>query len=285
VAAIPGTHRLTVQATNAVSKSLSDEVEVTFGPANQTPAKTPTGSLYLLAIGINAYPGRMKLDAAVPDARALDKTFQQCSHSLFQKIYPKLLLDQDASRRNILAELDNLHRKAKPGDVVVVFYAGHGDSKLTGELHLVPVDADLKNLAGTGVSGETLRTKLGNLPCTTLVILDACYTGSFDRGKKKRALPMGADNLVREFIYDAGLVVMCGAGEVEEAGEEKGHGYFTRALVEGLSGQAPKDEMGIIDLDALQLYVGRRVKKLSDGEQEPTIHRPSTVRNFPLARP
>jgi hypothetical protein len=278
-----GRHRLAVKAVNDVSQALSDEVEVTYGPeGGATAAK---GTLYVLAIGVNAYPGRLKLDAAVPDAQALTKAFRQHSRPLFQDVNVKLVLDQNATRRNILSELDALQREAKPGDVVVVFYAGHGDSKLTGELHLVPVDADLKNLAGTGVSGETLRAKLGNLPCTTLVILDACYSGSFSAGKKKGALPTGADKLVREFMYDDMLVVMCGAAKDQEAGEEQGHGYFTRALVEGLSGQAPKDEAGLIDLDALQLYVGRRVKKLSDGDQVPTIHRPSTVSNIPLARP
>ncbi len=90
---------------------------------------------------------------------------------------------------------------------------------------------------------------------------------------------------MRELVYDEGLVVMCGASKEQEAAEENGHGYFTRALVEGLSGKAQPDEDGLIDLSALQLYVIRRVPKLSGGEQAPTVSRPSTLREFALARP
>src|SRR5262245_76240 len=117
-----------------------------------------------------------KLKAAVPDARAITNAFHENGKKLFRGINVRLLADADATRTNILAALDALATKAKPGDLVVVFYAGHGESEETGQLQLIPIDADVKKLKETGVSAEDLKTKLGGLPCTTLVILDACFS-------------------------------------------------------------------------------------------------------------
>jgi WD40 repeat protein len=281
----PGPHRLAVKATSAVSDALSDEREVTFAPAGKT-ADRPQARLFVLAIGINAYPGRLHLECAAPDAQALATAFRQYSPGLFTKVEARLLLDNQATRRNILESLAWLKALAKPGDVVVAFYAGHGDARRAGQFYLLPVDVDIKDLASTAISGELLKKELGDLPCSAMLLLDACYAGSFDKpGRKTRALPGAADELIRDFVYDAGLVVLCGAAKEQEAAEENGHGFFTKALVEGLSGQAERDENGVVDLSALQLYVERRVRKLSGGEQEPTISRPSTVRSFALAKP
>jgi uncharacterized caspase-like protein len=277
----PGTHRLSVKASGTSSDGNSDEREVTFAAAG---AQAP-GNLYLLAVGINAYPGRLRLDAAVPDAQEIARAFKQYSSRLFRDIQVKLLLDEKATRRAILDGLDWLQQQARPSDVAVMFYAGHGDCKLADQFYLLPVDVNVRDLPATGVSRDVLKSKLGSLPSSTLLLLDACFSGSFDQRKKKRALPNAADATLRDLVYDEGLVVMCGAAKEHTATEEKGHGYFTQALVAGLSGQAPRDENGLVDLDALQLYVTRQVLKLSGGEQAPTIGRPSTVRSFALARP
>lgn len=282
-----GSHRLAVQASSAVSQALSDEVEISYTPGDPKTTRTPQASLYVLAIGINAYADRrLQLDAAAPDAQAIEQVFRTKSKPLFRQVETKLLLDRQATRSNILQSLDGLKKQAKPGDVTVVFYAGHGDCKREGQFYLLPVDVDVKKLAATGVSGDELKKRLGKLPSTTLLLLDACYSGSFDGQKRKRALPRAADDLIRELVTDEqGLVVMCGAAKEQEAAEEAGRGFFTRALVEGLSGKAHRDRDGLVTLTKLQAYVEDRVEELSKGEQFPTIGKPTLVRSFPLSKP
>src|SRR5208337_4861597 len=278
----PGSQRLTVQASSAVSKGVSEPIDVVVG--TQDAANRP-GTLFVLAIGINDYPDRrLKLDCAAPDARSLHQAFLANSRRLFERVEAKLLLDGQATRANILDGMRWLAAEAKPRDVAVVFYAGHGDCKIEGEFYLVPVDANLRNLSKTGISGETLKRGLAELPSTTMLVLDACYAGSFDGKKRKtRALPERSDSLVRDLTYDAGLVVMCGASKEQEAAEENGKGFFTQALVEGLSGKADLDKDGVVEVDELDVYVRRRVRTLSAGDQEPTISRPSIVRSFALS--
>jgi hypothetical protein len=248
-------------------------------------------SLYVLSIGINDYPDkRLKLDCAAPDARDIRQAFLTHSRRQFPGgVEARLLLDGQATRANILDGLQWLAGKAKGNDVAVVFYAGHGDSQIEGKFYLVPFDANLRKLGASGVSGESLRKALGDLPCTTMLILDACDSGAFDRKatktRKTRALPTATDTMLRQMVNDEGLVVMCGAAKGTEAAEENGHGFFTRAIIDGLSGKADVYKKGRVDLIDLQGYVINRVVQLSSGDQEPTISIPSTVRSFALSKP
>jgi hypothetical protein len=286
----PGSHRLVVQADSAVSKARSEPVEVIAGDGGASPAvAASTTTLHVLAIGINQYPSlpqRYQLDCAAPDAQALRQAFLDYSRRLFRGVEAKLLLNGQATRANILDELHWLATIVKNGDVAVVFYAGHGDYQREGQLYLVPFDADVHDLKRTGISGEELKQAIGELPCTTMLVLDACYAGSIDVKKRKtRALPEQGDAVLRELVYDAGLVVFCGADKAQEAAEENGKGFFTQALVEGLSGKADYDGDGLVELDELKLYVTKRVRALSGDTQEPTLSTPSTVKSFVLSKP
>ncbi len=216
-------------------------------------------SLYILAIGINDYPDkRLKLDCAAPDAQSLRQAFLTNSRRLFPGgVEAKLLLDGQATRANIPSRaLQWLAGKARGNDVAVVFYAGHGDSQIEGQFYLVPFDASLRDLGATGVSGESLSKALGALPSTTMLILDACDSGAFDpkgpKTRKVRALPTATDAMLRQMVNDEGLVVMCGAAKGSYAIEENGHGFFTRAIVEGLSGKADFFKKGRVELYDLQ---------------------------------
>jgi len=283
----PGTHQLIVQADSGVSKGLSDPIEVVRETATASATAQAAGTLYVLAIGINDYPDkRLKLDCASPDAQALRQVFLIYSRRLFRDVEARLLLDRQATRADILGGLQWLGGKVKAGDVAVVFYAGHGYCSKEGVFYLVPVDAKLRDLSATGISGEALEKSIGELPCTTVLILDACYAASIGAKKRKtRALPVESDAVLRHLIYDCGLVVMCAAYKDQEAAEENGHGFFTQAIVEGLEGRADKYKTGRVEVDDLQTYVKHRVRELSDNEQEPTIGIPPTVRSFALSNP
>ena len=282
----PGSHRLAVQAASAVSNAVSDPVEVVAAGMARPRGRS---TLYVVAIGINDYSDkRLKLDCAAPDARSLRQAFLTNSRRLFPGgVEARLLLDGQATRANILAGLRRLAGAVKSGDVAVVFYAGHGDCKIEGQFYLVPFDADLRNLSSTGVSGEAMKKAIGDLPCTTMLVLDACYAGSFDgkkKGRKTRALPVQSDAVVADLVYDSGLVVMCGASKEQEAAEENGRGFFTRAITEGIGGKADYDKDGQVEVLELQIYVPPGCASCG-GEQEPTISIPSVVRTFALSQP
>src|SRR5262249_24250452 len=152
----------------------SDEVEViSLGRAEPEPKGQVR--LYVLAIGINAYPDRLKLRFAAADAQALAKTFQEKSRALFQKVEAKLLTDAQASRKGVLDGLGWLRKEMTQRDVAGVFFAGHGARDSEGSLYLLPADVDPDNLLATGIPGEQVKKALAALPGRVLFLLDACH--------------------------------------------------------------------------------------------------------------
>jgi WD40 repeat protein len=282
----PGRHRLQVLARSPVSTGASADVEVTYKPA-QAPPPAAGPALYVLAVGINAYPGGLRLNWAVQDAADVAEVCSQKAKPLpFVRVETRLLADTQATRRGVLDGFDWLAKKMTADDTAVIFYAGHGhkDPK-DGEFYLVPQDVNPSDLARTSVSGAEIRQKLLNVPGKVLVLLDACHSGAIGGSRPAAAL---TSELRRALAADdCGVVVMCAAMAGEEAGEspEVKHGYFTKALVEGLAGKAPRNKEGFVHLTGLHFYVEEQVSELSKDEQHVVIDRPATVASFPLTRP
>jgi hypothetical protein len=63
------------------------------------------------------------------------------------------------------------------------------------------------------------------------------------------------------------------------------HGYFSQALIDGLSGQVDYNKDGVVYLTELDAYVVNRVKELSKDSQHPVTAKPPNVRPFALSRP
>jgi hypothetical protein len=287
----PGEHKLVVIAESGVSKSLPAAVEVTYLPdAAPAPPKPARPNLYVLAIGIDKYPGEWRLQCCVNDARGLTQTFADTNKQseVFAQVKTKPLLDEQATRDGILGGLGWLKENAKPHDVAVLYYGGHGETDDKGRFFLLAADwAPSKPKDKTTVTGDELKARLADLPCRVVLMLDACHSGAAAPGRKTR-VPPKTDALASDLTGEAGAVVLFAAGNDELAGENSDlkHGYFTLALIEGLKGAAdksPKD--GVVHLNELLTYVEYRGAELSKDEQHPTYDKPGNVRSFPLAKP
>ncbi len=280
----PGTHRLVVRAENPVSKGESDEVEVTYAPEG---GGLELPRLYLLAVGISAYAGDLRLNYAAKDARAVEQTFRDRGKPLFRDMETRVITDQEATRANVLKGLTWLRQKMTQRDVGVLFFACHGMKDDAGNFYLLPVDGDPADLLATGVADTDLKKALAALPGRVLALLDACHAGSVG-GDKRRAAGALTDDLVRDLVTDDyGVVVMASSMGREFSLESNEHrqGCFTLALVEGLSGKAARTAEGVVYLHQLDAYVTDRVKELTKGRQHPVTAKPTSVRSFPLARP
>lgn len=244
-------------------------------------------ALYVLAVGISAYPDKLKLNYAAKDAESLAQVCREKSQPLYRKVEVKLLTDEKATRRDMLQGLTWLRKQMTQNDVAVIFFAGHGANDTDGKFYLLPVDVDPDDLLSTGVPGDQVKSTLAGMPGKFLLMLDACHAGSVD-GERRRAATSLTDDLVRDLATDDyGVVVMCSAMGREYALESPKveHGYFTLAIVEGLSGKAAKTADGAVYLHQLDSYVTDRVKELSDGKQHPVTVKPGSIRSFPLTKP
>ncbi|MBV8336454.1 MAG: hypothetical protein JO358_13630, partial [Alphaproteobacteria bacterium] len=62
-----------------------------------------------------------------------------------------------------------------------------------------------------------------------------------------------------------------------------GHGAFSFAVLEALTGKAEVFHDGVITLASLEYWLAERVKKLTEGHQHTTSAKPNTIRDFPIA--
>jgi WD40 repeat protein len=278
----PGKHTLAVQADSAVSRGLSSAVEVVRTGAG----KADLPNLYIMAAGISAYPGDLRLNYAASDAELMTKTFRGQQAKAFAKVEIKLIQDKRATRAAILDGLKWLKDKMSPQDIGLIFLSGHGLRDDKGNFHFVPIDVDQKKIPGSCLSGEQMKPILAETPGRIILMLDACHSGA--------AGPLGAeaskklaDNLIRDLVTDDyGVIVISSSRGTEfslESPETKA-GYFTFAFTEGLGGPADLNRDGFIYLSEIDQYCSRRVGQLSEGQQHPVVTRPPTIRSFPLGR-
>ena len=182
-----GDHTLAARAESDLSSAASPAVAVAYHPAAQEALPT----LYVLAIGINAYPGGLALDWAVKDAASIADAFKtEAAPKPFGKVEVKLLLDKAATKESILAGLDWLRQKMTADDTAVVFYAGHGHrDRSPANSTCFRVDVDPGDLPKTGVTGTAIKDKLKAVPGRVLVLLDACHSGSIGQSRRPTPAP------------------------------------------------------------------------------------------------
>ncbi|OBH30905.1 caspase family protein [Mycobacterium sp. 4858] len=145
-----------------------------------------------LCVGINDYPYEgSDLNGCVNDAKGWAGLLVE--HYGFAQDDVKLLLDADATKANIMAHLETMVTKAKPGDVLVFTNASHGtyvaDTSGDEEKYdeaLCPydipdnliVDDELRELFGKLAEGVRLT-----------VISDSCFSGTVTRAAVSEIIP------------------------------------------------------------------------------------------------
>ena len=282
---IPGVeHVVRARADNAVSYGLSNEIRVAYEPPN---AEVRLPSLYVLAIGVANYDDTsLRLNYAGEDARKLARTLQERSLGLFDSVDTRMVIDNDATRRGILAGLAWLKREMTQHDVGVVFFSGHGAKDEVGDFYLLPTDVDVSEpLAISGVPDAQVKSLLQSTPGRLVVMLDACHSGSLG-GDRRKAVKSLTDDLVRDLANDDyGIIIMASSTgrEFSLESQDDHSGYFTLAICEGLEGLADTNRDTHVYFNELDLYVTDRVKALTDGKQHPVTAKPTTIRSFPLA--
>ncbi len=60
------------------------------------------------------------------------------------------------------------------------------------------------------------------------------------------------------------------------------NGAFTKALIEGIQGQADYKNDWFISMAELELYLGERVKELTNGRQTPVTTQPKGIPDFKM---
>jgi len=256
-----------------------------------------------LFIGINKYdPGNKapsgqtkrsnwpNLDGCVNDAQSMRDI--AISRFGFKQENITELYDSTATRANIIAALKKLIEESKEGDIVFLFYAGHGSqvrnskSKEADKFDesIVPSDVaygekDIRDKELSGYLNQLLDKKI-----TFTGIYDCCHSGSIGRGflnEPPKTRNMGAEELDVADETDnprpegKGALIISAAQDFEFAKEQKDengnpHGAFTLALLKALNSLGTNASVQDIfaSVRAIMKYYGKTQEPVLAGSPE-----------------
>lgn len=290
----PGENELKAQAANdAETSSTPAIVHVKFNGVQAS------STLHLFTIGLNRYQNpRYNLTYCAADADASAEAFAKRAGGLFAEVKTHNLRDDQATKIAISEKFAELARSAKPQDVFIFCYAGHGvmGEKPEGkpgdnEFYLIPHDitrmyGDPTMLAEKGVSRKDLEDWCAKVPARKqLMLLDTCQSGGLVDAFAMRGV--AEEKAIAQLARATGTVVIASTGAEAYARESKdiGHGIFTQVLLDGIAaGKADADKDGKITVKEIDAYINEAVpelsKKLTNTPQYPTSY--SRGQDFPI---
>jgi uncharacterized caspase-like protein len=234
-----------------------------------------TGRSWAVVIGIDEYQHAPRLKYAVADAKATAMEFERRGYQV------TTLFNGQATEDAIEGELgDKLLDRVGENDRVVIFYAGHGETKTVkgGKTQgfLLPVNARPDALSQSAISMGRIRELADALPAKqVLFLVDVCYGGI--AGQQFRSLPGYNEDYLRVLTRERGrqLITAGGAGQQAMEGPEWGHSVFSYYLLEGLQkGLADLNGDGIVPASELYSYLDARVfaaAQMKGHEQRPEL--------------
>ncbi len=269
-----GSHELKLLARNEDSSAVSAPLTVT---APKSVSQQPV--LHRLCVGLNEYQlPALNLGSAAKDATDVFAALEQhCvgPENRFGTAKGAVLTNKAATRSTVLQAIGEIRKVAKPGDLVVFLFAGHG-IKQQDEFYLMTHEADpSSSLKGKSLSGDDLRRALAEMECPVLLIMDACHSA---RGVK--AFRPATDDLTRSLTDDtAGVTVLAAAMAHEVASATDENGYFTAALLKALQlGKGvPFDSYEhVLYTHHIYSVVFSEVRRATNGKQNPFLNMPWT---------
>lgn len=222
---------------------------------HQAAARSP-GNRKALCIGIDAYPGKLRLACCVADALAWKSTLEQLGFDV------DTLLDEAATYDGILASMSEIIEQAQAGDIVTIQYSGHGiqfpdsdnDEEDAQDEAIVPVNSANQYFVSDDELWDVLQSVADGVQL--YVFMDCCHSRSNSRSAdrtqvnanrrarrvvpnrsmiaahRERLLPRrSARGIEPKTIDSMRHIKFSACHDSEEAFEENGQGNFTRAAL------------------------------------------------------
>ena len=233
-------------ATGAFQLALSEGT--TRIPANPTPRR-----VFAISVGIADYGGNTS-DLTNTDSDAA-KLFQKLDELGVLRSESVLMTNQQATLPEFRRAFARVAAQAGPEDIFLFFYSGHGsqidDPDDSGELD--GRDETLVFADGEELTDDDLATMFRGVRAnTTLLVLDSCFSGGFERDLITRPGMMGL------FSSEEDLTSLV-------ASEFSAGGYLARFFSDAIAGQADDNGDRNITAGELVSYLRYRFRAQCNG--------------------
>ena len=222
---------------------------------------------FAVIVGISEYfhsgqDGFNDLAFADDDARAFNEALLKLGWS---KSRIKTLVNEKATRNNILIALESWLTKAGKDDLIVLYWSGHGfpDPEDPEKVYFACYDTNIR-IPPTGYRMDRINSIIKERDAKNVIILaDTCHAGKLiTRGAKGISVIPNIEKMRREQTIPKGWIYMVGAESDRKAIEHTSwsNGAFTHCLLKGLLGGADGFESvglkdGIVTMGELRAYM------------------------------
>jgi uncharacterized caspase-like protein len=247
---------------------------------------------WALVIGISKFSDKHVPHVSYPakDAQDFANLLKDPTVGRFKPDNVRLLLDDQATTREIKAALNWLARSAQPDDLVVVFLSSHGSPRerdlvgvnyiITSDTVLGDADKDPDSLFATALPMVDLSDIVrGRIQARrTAIFLDTCHSGGAAGPQARETAGFGDSSASAQALdrirQGVGRVIITSSTEKERSWESQTfhNGYFTYYLI-----QALKQDKGLAPIDKVYAYirdnVSQRVSAEVRAHQTPMLSR------------
>jgi hypothetical protein len=249
-------------------------------PTRQNPTTSYQGlnapKIWAVIVGIANYNHMPILRYTDDDAYEMYAFLRSPEGGAISKERMVKLIDEEATKDNILNAMQTTFRKAGPNDLVILYFSGHG---LRGSF--LPIDYDGHN---NKLYHEEINAVLKSSPAKhKLCIADACHSGSLLTRRDGTVENMLEDYYEKLASSDpsTALIMSCKSEETSLESNNLRQGVFSHYLIRGMEGEADLNGDGTIGIQELFNFVSSNVRDYTGMRQSPIIQG-QYDRNMPI---
>ncbi|MEM9929139.1 MAG: caspase family protein, partial [Bacteroidota bacterium] len=242
---------------------------------NVTPDFDPQVKVWAVVVGAARYTHMRTLKYTDDDAYQLAGFLRSVEGGALPNEQVKVLIDEDATHRNIIMAMRETYQRADENDVILFYFSGHG---LKGSFLPVDYDGFVNRLEHYQLRDALLASRARH----KLVIADACHSGSLGG---RTASPLNAKGIgggvdaTLSAYYDAlnnaeASTALLLSSKGEEISLEDGglrSGIFSHYLIRGMQGEADANGDKLVSIQELFNFVHREVRRYTGNIQTPTL--------------
>lgn len=212
------------------------------------------GRRLALLIGNNEYLDKNKFTPLTKPAQNVEDLAKVLSDPKIGKFEVTKIVNEPL--KQVQRAIALFYRKSERDDLLLLYFAGHGQLDNTDALYLAVQDTEHDFLEISAIPATFIANQMGRSKSKQQVlILDSCHSGAFPRSADREA--PGATVVVltasdkREFSF-----------EYDENHSHIKHSVFTHYIIQGLqTGEADANKDGEITVDELYAYVHTQMEK------------------------
>lgn len=223
--------------------------------------------IWAVVVGVGSYEHMPSLRFTDDDAYKFWGFLQSPEGGALPKNQLRILVDEDATYRNILDMTRRVLHQADDNDVVLFYFSGHGL-----ESSFLPVDYD-------GSRNQIYHKQISELIDQSrakhkVVIVDACHSGAYKGFRSTDAVDRSLAHYYRAFENSkGGTALLLSSKEKEYSLEDGGlrSGVFSYFIIKGLQGKADSNGDRIISVEELFNYARKNVRQYTASMQTPVL--------------